>query len=520
MAKGLSTNNKSASKINYYDYIDANPLYIHNHKRYFENTVRMINRIDDPIKEAEEMGKKYIAYLKGRETRLLNKLATNGRTGEENLAIIAHDIFIGANKNTNRTEEITNLLNDVFYMKKDEKISVGRGLKREKEQNNVFFKLSKTNTDTGKRDIYRIKLKPGGGLEKYDYKKSAQNLRNNENYDIIRAEMNKMVDSINEAIENNNILKEKLKKLVDSQAVDKEFDESGFLRKYLDNKVTSASSDEELLKFLVDKMGIYSNLKGYFTEATKIDYTTGLTEIFGESFHRDIGDEKRRDNIYKKPDIIITGKTINGNITPLTISRKALSGDVIKFHEGSIKSVSEMLATKNERLAKDYLYLNTNLGYYSDSQSDEVEKAKDIIKYIYKFMSYMFISGINQDIAEQKALYFVITDAENRTSFIPISKILSTIINNEEIKIDMRPALGTGGQGLMKLWNYKLDTTITKGYTRRSKKGLRYDTLSMDEKVTTQMNTMVRNLLGRGRRFEVNYTNEKLQTIISNGIIT
>lgn len=525
MAKGMSTNNiKSANKINYYNYIYNNPLYIHNHKQYFLNTVKRIERIDNPVEIAYNLGRKYIAYLKGRETKLLNKLATANHTGEENLKIIANDIFIGSKKN--KTEEIIKLLDKMFYMHQDEKVSVGRGLKKEGQQNNTFFKMSKTNED-GKRVVERIALelnenKSKNNSDKYNYEKTAQNLRSNKKYESIRTAINLMVDSMNEAFNTDEEIREAFKDLVDEQAIENMLavGGKGYLRKYLELKVSSDAKEDELLKFLVDKMGLYSDIKGYFTEAVKIDYDGGIKEIFIENFKRTIGDEqKRKNSIYKKPDIIITGKTINGNITPLTISRKALTGDSIKFHEGSFRSVAEMLERINEKLAYDYLYLITNLAYYDDN--DEAKDAKNMIVFIHKFMSYLLISGINSDKAIDKALYLVLTDAQKQTYFVPISSILETIINKES-DINVRTsAIGAGGSGLMELWNYKLDTTKQHNKNgKRNKKGLRYNELSVDRKVMSQARTMVNGILTKNRRFEVNYTNNKIQTIISNGIIT
>ena len=515
--KGMATNKRA--NWHYYDYIDANPLYIHNHKRYFENTLKQINKIDDPIKTAKNLGLEYVDYLKKREQQLLENLSTN-RSGEENLKIIIHDVFIGGD--TNRIETLYNLLNDVFYMNKDIKISVGRGSKKDNTKNNTYLRISRTDPETLKRKIERIRLflneDKKNGNSKYDYVKSAEAFKNSKNFDLIKELLDEICDSINDAIVSEDNLRLQLSELVSKPELDKSLASGGTLRKYLDNKNNSKASIDELLEFLVDKLGQYSDIRGIFSEASKFEYTEGIREIFGDTFTRDIGDQqKRKGTVYKKPDIIINGKTIHGQITPITISRKFSLSDSIKFHEGSINSVSDMLFQIDDRLARDYLYLNTNLGYYSD-----VQDAQDIIRYIYKFMSYLFISSANAINESEKAMYLLITTTINgkvQTSFVPISSILLAIINGDEtVDIKMSPALEHGSKGLGKLWELKLNTTKVKG--KRSKKRLLYRILSVDDEVVNQSNTMVQNLLKRNRRFTVFHNENDLERVISSGIIT
>ena len=513
-----SSHNDPRGSLQYAKYINENPLYIHNHKWYFENTLKNLNLMsNDPFSDAVAASEKYIRYLENREKRILKAVG-----GKKNLELIARDMYVD-NQNV---KEIIKLLDKVFGMNQDVRTSVGRY----SGEKNPFLRLVK-NVD-GSKNLQKIELittgtkqAHGRTINEYDFKASAALI---ENGGEIELELRRIVNNINDAIKEQGDLQKMLQQFVDEGVIREDFEPGKVLDRYLNNKALSENAmAEDLLKFIVDKMGIYSYLKGKYSESSKFKFTDTIKEIFGENFKPESGDTRTREEragTLKKADIILKGGKIDGKTVPeITISRKTVSAkDFLKFQDSPLKGPSggiyQALQKESESVANLYLYLTLNSSFWSGLESSNI-----YLKFFNKIMSYVFISGNTEDKSYQKAVYLIITTGHGdniETSFVPISSIIKSIIYNDEAEIKITATKKNAESDISlngPLWKAKLATAGRR--TNKKGRGLRYKVLSQDRNVLQQAEELAGPLLTRNRRIGINY-NFLEDAIKSYGIIT
>ena len=513
-----SSHNDPRGSLQYAEYINKNPLYIHNHKWYFENTLQNLNLMDnDPFNEAIIASTKYIRYLENREKRILKAIG-----GKDKLEMIARDMYVD-NKNV---KEIIRLLDKTFGMNQDIRTSVGRI----SGEDNPFLRLVKNSVIESEK-IRKIELittgtkqAHGRTINVYDYKASANLIKKD---GILMQELQRIVNNINDALGTQKEFQKSLENFVDNEVISEDFSPDGVLTKYFDNFEKAKGTEiEYLLKFIVDKMGIYSYLKGRYTENAKFAFTDTIKSIFGENFRPESGDKRTREEragTLKKADIILRGGVIDGEKIPeITISRKSVSAkNYLKFQDSPLKGpqggIYQALKKESESVANLYLYLTLNSSFWSNTN------VNIYLKFFNKIMSYIFISGNTTDQSYQKAVYLIITTGHGdniETSFVPISSIIKSIVYNDEAEIKVTATKKNKDTDISlsgPLWKAKLATVGRK--TNKKGRGLRYNILSQDRNVLDQAEKIAGPLLTRNRRIGINY-NFLEDAIKTYGIIT
>lgn len=506
------------SKINYLDYIVKNPLYIHNHKRYFDQTVKKIESIN-PLGRAEDLFNKYLGYLKFREEDIINRLG-GGEKGKDALELMAEEAFIG-NENIGK---IVELLDQIFYMNKDLKVSVYR-------ENNGDIYLRLTKKGKGNRRVLVEKTKlvlnsiqtvkaHGRDVNNYDYENSAKIINKN-----MEAALILIVQDIQNAIGSQEQINNAISQLVNTTQLSKKITD-GPLGQYVNSALSFGAqpSTAELLKFIIEKLGTYIALKGQFTEAAEIEFTAGIKELFGKDFGSQRGDTRtheERKGSFKKPDLILSGGKIDINFNPITISMKTVGKNGrLKVQNsplmGSNGGIYQAILKDDKSLADSYLYLMINNSYHNNND------ATKLIEAINKYISYIFISGNFKtekgdfESSINQALYLVLNEGHGKnivTSFIPISSILESIKNGKDsIKIT-NTKKSTTDLNSSGLWGAKI-YSLSKEYNKSKKaKKLTYRNLHNKQLIIDSVKEIAESLLTRDRRVEIAYN-------VNNGIIS
>ena len=508
------------SKINYLDYIVKNPLYIHNHKRYFDQTVKKIDSID-PLGRAKDLFNKYLGYLESREEDILNRLG-GGKKGKDALELMAKEAFT-ANENIGK---IVELLDQIFYMNKDLKASVYRG-----KDGEVYLRLTKSGKGNKRQLVANTKLilgeiktvrAHGRDVNNYDYESSAKVIDKNMEQALIL-----MVQDIQKAIGSQKQINNEISKLVNTTQLSKELTD-GPLGQYVSLALSfdAQPSTELLLKFIVEKLGTYIALKGQFTEASEIEFTSGVKELFGNDFGSQRGDTRtheERQGTFKKPDLILSGGKIDAKLNPITISMKTIgkSGKIKVQNSplmGNSGGIYQAILKDDESLANSYLYFMINNPYYNNSE------ATKLIESINKYISYLFISGNfktekgNYELPINQALYLVLNEGHGKnikTSFIPVSSILKNIENGENsIKITNTKKSDIDLEDLKSsiLWRSKIYSLSKKYNNSEDSLDLTYENLYNKQLVINSVKEVAGNLLTKDRKVEISYN-------ISKGII-
>ena len=499
------------STINYSDYILKNPLYIHNHTQYYEQTLNNLNKIN-PEERAKTLFDRYITLLQNREEDIIKRLG-GGKSGEDALKKMADEAFV----TNNNIKEIIKKLDEIFYMNKDIKTSVYR-----KDNGEVYLRL--TGKGQGKKrqllaetqlilsEIEKVRAH-GRDVNSYNYEASAKIINNNMKNALLN-----IVQDIQNAIGTQEQLNDEISKLVNTSQLSKELTE-GPLGRYVVNaqKINANSSTEELLKFIVDKLGIYIALKGQFTEASEIEFTSGIKDIFGENFQarrNDIRTHEERQGTFKKPDLTLSGGKIDADLNPITVSMKTISKNgKIKVQNsplmGANGGIFQAIAKDDPQLANLYLYLMINSAYHQD-------KGNNIIELINKYISYIFISGNFyaefdkiKELPVNQALYLVINEGSGNninTSFIPISNILLDIVEDKKSIRMTNTKKSTADLNSSNLWGAKI-YSLSKDYNGENKSfSLKYENLHDKQLVIDTVKNIADSLLTRDRKVEINYT--------------
>lgn len=509
---------KFRKDINYVSYILANPLYIHNHERYFRQTIDNLKNMGvDSIDEAENLFYNYVELLKNREKDILETIG-----GEDSLKLMVEEAFT-ANENM---KQILSILDKIFYMNQNTKVSI---TKKSNEEDVRYLRLTTGKSGKKRQDIINPiqliidKTNPtsvahGRIINNYDYKASAKKLTPQ-----MRQALLDIVREIQLAIGSQKSINNDIRELIDEGQLSKKISsrESPFY-KYIREVMSfkARPSNEQLLKFIVDKMGTYSAIKGQFSEAAEIEFSAGIKDIFGENFSSrrgDIRNRTERNGSFKKPDLILSGGIINADLNPITVSMKTISGEKdIKVQNsplmGGSGGIFQAFLKDSPNVAKLYLYLMLNNSYYENG------KALEIINLLNRYMSYIFLSGTfkteigKQELPSNQALYLVLNQSigDNiKISFIPISEILLAM-KDGDIKITNTRKSTTN---LSSLWSIKLRAV---GYKKRNSKRLKnltYENLHNKSLVIDKVKDVADSLLTRDRKIDIKYS-------VVNGIIS
>lgn len=413
----------------YIDYIEKNPLYLHNNKEDFNATLNQIPNLEPTLSHKVSF---YLNYLEQEENKILQALTgDDGISGEEKLNFLADAAF---RKNRN-TPKVLKLLDDLFN-KQAGSITFNTG---KEDKNNYFLNIPGAS-------LKLIKVgerKTRGRTENiYDFEQSLNQAKIDGTYDNFKKSLDIFVSGVTKVFNNHDELYKELNKLIQFDLLTVKDGSIGVwsaVQEYLSNMERYVDPNTDFLEFLRTLIGRYSALKGQFDEATRMDYELEIKKMFGDSFKRERGDRLTSKN--KKPDIIFYGGQLDLDTTPITISKKALSGSSAKLQTSALygdngnSGIYSFLKQEDKLIADIYTYLTINDAFYPEEGADK------ILNMIVKYLSYIFISGTSQDKRIDQALYFVATSGSGdkmEVRFTSISSIIKAILADAgfPVKID------------------------------------------------------------------------------------
>ena len=507
--------------LNYLNWIDTQGLYIHNHKEYYENTSKKINEYEKGMLNfAKLQGLKYIKILEQREKQILS----GTQEPEKVLQMIANEGFV----NNDNIQNIIKLLDEVF-LRNNIKFSVVSKTDKQSGSKQNYFKIINGNKST------EIKIDKIGvnteGNNIYNYDEAAKG------YEAI---LQKLVNSMNIAIDKNNGISAELQKVLNKTELSDTINASNFLNFLNTAKVlgqgntikneNAKTPSGQLLQFFIDNIGLYISLRGKFIESAKTGYKAELNKLINGQLRT-----RRRDysGLYdstpklNKVDNVIYGGAIQ-KTNPLTISRKvSTTRGAIKIHDTSIQAIIDALMQENSQIGNIYLYIMLNNPFWGESNNSNI----DFIKQINRYMSYLFMSGSSSDSPENQAMYLVMTGKQTKkqgggmiTTFVPFSILIRIILGIEDetkyysnfiksFKNGMTVNLDMSGIGMssnpenlfVDLWKYKKLAASKNGGK------LRYQFLNSDPEVIGQIKNIKNSVLNLTKSRKINMSYPQLE---------
>lgn len=510
-------------KVDYYNYIDTNPLYLHNHKIYYQKTVNKIRSKGYGLNEARTSGKAYLDYLKSREQNILNRIG-----GQKMLNLIMKESFIDNEK----IKQVLDLLREAFGRNSGYRVAV-TGKKVKVTENNPrgienVFHIQKIDTKEKISVALEYAGKKEGGMTKYNYEKAINDIKE-EGKNFI----NDMGMTIFNAFKTENGFLKEINNLIEDEVLDSSKKAPGmldFLRIIGKNKTTA----EVLLELIIASLGPFNTYSGIYPEAIKTVYTDSVIALAEAGFVEQSKNLKMERNkkllntvnkdgqqILKwidklsKTDMYIKYDLNLDN--PITISRKVTSSmDTKNFKLQSditLDNLYEAFAKENIKIAKVYKYLVINNAFYSTWDGFDSNVFNRIIRY----MSYVFLSGgtnlgntgslSNLEFNTEKALYFVYTKPGPNegiiTRFIPMSAIIDKLINgnksNNSGNLDRAVTITRTKRSIddiSELWEVKK-------IIKEERKKWSYEFLSKDGQVENKAKEIVKNILESHRKAEI-----------------
>ena len=502
--------------LSYINWIDKQPLYIHNHKLYYENTMKALNSKENTMmKEVKIAGLKYIKLLEDREKNLFG--LNDGQKTQEALNIIAKEAFVN-NENINKINEILEVL---WGKKKNIKISVT------KKNGHYYFNFSKGKKKYDPIELFKMENKKNDetNIESnvYDYSKSK--IEDKELEKDLQNLVQDMQKGLNDYFKMTNVFA----KILNAEELNQTIYAPDFINycQKLRN-LNDQSPSEDLLAFFIDGLGEFISIRGRFLESNKVNFSKNINKIFEESFKTPIKMERRdyskryeATNRLNKVDNVIIGGPIQ-EATPLTVSRKVTSTrGAIKVHDTSYQAILDSLKKESPIAYIIYYYFSVNNAFWSN------EESINVLKTINRYMSYLFLSGKNNDSPENQAMFLVITGKQTikggggyKTFFVPFSFLLRGIMGitqDEEYKkiiqglktkeisvnLDMSDLQRPKGSWDLfnDLWIYKLGAAGANGVK------FKYEYLAFDSNVRKQMDIIQEKVIGmnKSRRVTMNY---------------
>ena len=428
----------------YVDYINKNPLYLHNHKYNFEETVGQIPKIN-----YKSWADRYIKYLYKEEDKIIKALG-GGLKGKDALKLFAEQVF-ESNDNIKHT---ASFIQDLFgqsglgtvyirggkgdniptetidFIYSDDKIEQVR------YKQNLFLKIP------GARLHYFVKQrKKSGGHGRpsniYDFKRTLEEASEQELQEFKEA-LDIYVKSINDAFDKHNEILNNLQSFINLNSLKSKDESLGIidtLNTYMTKmKQYDGTITEQWLEFLVSIEGMFNAIKGKFNEASATKFRELAVETFGEGFKAWRADTQTQGK-FKKPDMIYAGGKLNLRLNPITVSMKQAVGSSIKAQESSLLNkennnedgIIASIKKESELIGNILLYLSLNNAYYPYAP------AETIIKEIYKYLIYVFLSGNTKDARIDQAVFFVETKGVGKNievKFLSMADILVNIFNS------------------------------------------------------------------------------------------
>lgn len=428
----------------YVEYINKNPLYLHNHKYNFEETVDNIPRIN-----YKSWAERYIKYLYKEEDKIIKALG-GGLKGKDALNLFAEQVF----ESNNNIKHTASFIQDLFGQSGLGTIYIrgGKGdniptetldfiysdddIRQVKYKQNLFLKIP------GARLHYFVKQrKRSGGHGRpgniYDFQRTLEETSEEELQEFKEA-LDIYVKSINEAFIKHDKILNNLQDFINLDSLKSKDESLGIvntLNRYVEEmKRYDGTITEQWLEFLVSIEGMFNALKGKFNEASATKFKELAVETFGEGFKAWRADTQTQGK-FKKPDMIYAGGKLDLKLTPITVSMKNPKGESsIKAQESSLLNKSDnnedgiiaSIKKESELIGNILLYLSLNNAYYP------YEPAEKIIKDIYKYLIYVFLSGSSKDARIDQAIFLVETKGVGKNievKFLSMADILVNIFN-------------------------------------------------------------------------------------------
>ena len=443
----------------YADYINKNPLYLHNSEANFKASLNQIPKVN-----YKSYMLRYIKYLHREEEKIIKALG-GGAVGKNALQLLADEIT-NSNSNIKKTAKF---MQDLFgvtgmgtvYVRANDSLSQGDSIvdlvypgkdawdknpKREKIsiKQNIFLTIpgSKINLIIKERLVNAGHGRPGNV---YDYTKTLENLSEQQLKEFSEA-LEVYTQSLQKAFNEHNKILKNLGAFVNLEALKTKSgaeNVTGTLQNYV-KKMSEydGTITEQWLEYLTIIEGMYNALKGKFNEASASQLSSTVLSAFGKGFSGKRSDQSTGKN--KKPDMTYSGGLLNATLNPITVSMKQidkLSEKYFKAHTASLLNTTgseedgiyELVKKESEIIGNILLYLSLNGAYFNSST------ASTIIKNIYQYLSYVFLSGTNKDARQDQAVYFILTHGKGNNmivKFLSMSDILINIYNASEKVFD------------------------------------------------------------------------------------
>lgn len=439
----------------YIEYLQKNPLYLHNSRDDFKSTLTDLNKINETTLKPYLLN--YIKYLREEEQKILNALG-GGEEGKKALQVLADEVF----RSNDNIKKSASFLDELFgrsgegtvYSRPDrsfngniEEIDVitGGGVNPYQKtkinyQQNMFLRIP-----GGKFHLLaKERRNRHGSLRNvYDFDRSIAEATEQEKQEFIEA-LNAYITGLNKAFSKYDKILNNLDKYINLDALTTKTgadNTSKALKDYVEGmKNFDGTLTAQFLEFLVAIEGMYYSLIGKFNESSALEVSQRVRDLFGQEFVGARGDQSTGKN--KKPDSIYYGGKIDATLNPITVSMKSLkaSEKFLKAQTSALMSNQEgsgiinFIANESEEISKILLYLSLNDAFHP--RTGALEK----IKLIYKYFSYVFLSGSSQDERIDQAVFFTYTqpvDGKVKVEFLSMADILLNILEAIEDPVNI-----------------------------------------------------------------------------------
>lgn len=456
------------NSFSYLNYIEKNPLFLHNRWQDFDATLN--DNID--ISGGEKYLINYIRYLRRQEVEILKALGGKEK-GKEALKILSNELTgseSNINKATNTLSKMTGSSKEgsSFYVRSAGQGSIeivnvinskGEIIDEKKQKQNVFLHIP-----NAKLRLF-VKYKSYKGKDKirnvYNFERSlnAPEEASKEAKELFEKEIKDFndaltiyINTVKNGLDKYEKMLDEFKNFMNLDSINTKND-SNNIKNTLETYINGINSydgtiTQQFLEFLVWADGAVNNtLKGSFNEAAGAKFNSKLCEAFGKGYKLIRGDQRTENenkDTNKKPDIIYYEGRLGGiNLNPITISMKASTRTegAVKAQTSPLssskegKGIIERIATEeegNKKISKVLEYLALNDAFYPET------RALNIMNMIYKYFSYVFLSGSIKDERKDQAVFFMLTEG-NSIKFLSMADILLNIYeggNGNPIVID------------------------------------------------------------------------------------
>lgn len=450
------------AELTYEQFINQNPLYVHNKIEPLNNDIHIIR---SKVKLDTRAFALAISKLREQENIIYSTLGNgNIKNGKNLLTNMAKNIYT-ENNNKKRIIELTrSLVNKIYVLSK-------RTLNWQSKFINSNGEIDEVKLAKEEKRLIKDKKTLESKIEtvllnvNFSYKEDKETGEISRNVIVKRGSSSALTDekeiqelvnlfcnAWNDTIDNYDYIMEELLKLTQNQGLtvdNKSIKNFGIYLKTLQQEMQAASINGEIdtsklsenfYKLFSKKGSYFGNIIGLFTEYCDYNFSKEVLEelkkleITVKTLRADeISREMRESSRNSKADriTILKGSLDTPNRVTIPVSLKFRSDSLYKAHSGTISSISELIKTENENnglLYSNYFkYLLINAPYW---QYHEMDKFKDIILTILNNFAYVWISGGLEQNNLSKAVFISGTFLEGQEYedyFLPVSKLLMVI---------------------------------------------------------------------------------------------